>query len=282
MTALRDGNVHGTMPTALLAVARVAEKQGDLATASKLLREGFPLAEEMHEVATAQQMVELLRKTSQVEPTQRATLRPEGGVWLIDFKGTTAHVPDRKGLWHLRELVSRPHEFVPALALIGASSEEPIPSGDTGPLLDRDALRSYRQRLAELDDDLDDAAVHGDAGRQAKRRAEREALIAEDQAGHGTGRQAAAVGLARREGAPQRDQDDPPCHRRTLDQGSGAGRAPGRVDRDRCVMLLRAADQHRLDNLTERRGSFRTNHAGVENERLLFGWQAGYPCENGR
>lgn len=113
--ALRIGHVHGTMPTALLAVARVADKQGDLATASKLLREGLPIAEETREVATAQQMAELLRKTSQVEPTQRATLRPEGGVWRIDFNGTNVHVPDLKGLWHLRELVSRPREFVPAL-----------------------------------------------------------------------------------------------------------------------------------------------------------------------
>ena len=54
MTTLHGDHVHGTMPTALLAVARVADKQGDLATASKLLREGLPLAEEMREVATAQ------------------------------------------------------------------------------------------------------------------------------------------------------------------------------------------------------------------------------------
>ncbi len=141
-------------------------------------------------------MVELLRKTSRVEPTQRATLRPEGGVWLIDFKGTTVHVPDLKGLWHLRELVSRPHEFVPALALIGASSEAPIPSGDTGPLLDREALRTYRRRLAELDDDLDDAVVHGDAGKRAKRTAERDALIAELKRATGLG------GRPRRSGSP--------------------------------------------------------------------------------
>ncbi len=196
MTTLHGDHVHGAMPTALLAVARLADKQGDLTTASKLLREGLPLAEEMRDVATAQQMVELLRKTSRVEPTQRATLRPEGGVWLIDFKGTTVHVPDLKGLWHLRELVSRPHEFVPALALIGASSEEPIPSGDTGPLLDREALRTYRQRLAELDDDLDDAVVHGDAGKRAKRSAERDALIAELKRATGLG------GRPRRSGSP--------------------------------------------------------------------------------
>jgi predicted ATPase len=194
--ALRIGHVHGTMPTALLAVARVADKQGDLATASKLLREGLPIAEEMREVATAQLMAELLKKTSQVEPTQRATLRPEGGIWRIDFNGTNVHVPDLKGLWHLRELVSRPHEFVPALALIGASSEEPIPRGDTGPLLDREALRQYRRRLAELDDELDDAVVHRDAKRQAKRSAERDALIAELKRATGLG------GRPRRSGSP--------------------------------------------------------------------------------
>jgi len=196
VTALPIGHVHGAMPTALLAVARVADKQGDAATASRLLREGLPLAEEMREVATAQEIVELLRKTSRVEPTQRATLRPEGGVWRIDFNGTNIHVPDLKGLWHIRELVSRPHEFVPALTLIGASSDEPLPSADAGALLDREALRQYRRRLAELDDDLDDAAVHGDIGRQAKRSAERDALIAELKRATGLG------GRPRRSGSP--------------------------------------------------------------------------------
>jgi hypothetical protein len=181
------------MPTALLAVARVAEKQGDLAAASKLLREGLPLSEEMHDAATEQQMVELLRKTSRVEPTQRATLRPEDGVWLIEFNGTNVHVPDRKGLWHLRELVSRPLEFVPALTLIGASSEEPIPSGDTGPFLDREAIRQYRRRLAELDDELDEAAIQDDASRQAK---SSDALIAELKRATGLG------GRPRRSGSP--------------------------------------------------------------------------------
>jgi predicted ATPase len=190
------GHVHGTMPTALLAVARVAEKQGDLATASKLLREGLPLAEEMREAETATQMVELLRKTSQVEPTQRATLRPEGGVWHIEFNGTNVHVPDLKGLWHLRELVARPHQPVPALSLIGASSDVPIPRGDAGPMLDREALRQYRQRLAELDDELDHAALHRDAKRLAKRSAERDALIAELKRATGLG------GRPRRSGSP--------------------------------------------------------------------------------
>jgi hypothetical protein len=123
-------------------------------------------------------------------------LRPEGGTWHIDFNGTNVHVPDLKGLWHLRELVARPHQPVPALSLVGASSDEPIPRADTGPMLDREALRQYRQRLGELDNELDAAAVRGDREGQAKRSAERDALIAELKRATGLG------GGPRRSGSP--------------------------------------------------------------------------------
>jgi hypothetical protein len=99
----------------------------------------------MREADTAQLMTELLQKTSRVEPTRRAVLRPEGGTWHIEFNGTTIHAPDLKGFWHLRELVARPHQPVAALSLIGVSSDEPIASADAGPMLDRQALRQYRQ-----------------------------------------------------------------------------------------------------------------------------------------
>lgn len=141
-------------------------------------------------------MAELLWTTSRVQATQRAMLRPEGGTWHIAFDGTDIHVPDLKGLWHLRELVARPHQPVPALALIATSIAEAIPTADTGPLLDRQALRQYRQRLADLDDELDAAARRGDAKRQAERSAEREALIGELKRATGLG------GRQRRSGSP--------------------------------------------------------------------------------
>ena len=95
-------------------------------------------------------------------------MRVSTRVWRIEFNGKSVHVPDLKGHWHLRELVSRP----------------------------REALRQYRKRLAELDDALDDAAVHGDAKRQAQRSAERDALIAELKRATGLG------GRPRRSGSP--------------------------------------------------------------------------------
>ena len=59
-------------------------------------------------------------RRSQAESTHRATLRPEGGTWHIQYDGTDVHVPDLKGLWHLRELLARPHQPVAALSLVGS------------------------------------------------------------------------------------------------------------------------------------------------------------------
>lgn len=93
--------------------------------------------------------MDLLAQTSRAESVQSATLQPGGGVWHIAFNGRNAHVPDMKGVWHLRELASRPDSPVPALSLIATPSEESLPVGDAGPMLDRVALRQYRNRLLE-------------------------------------------------------------------------------------------------------------------------------------
>jgi hypothetical protein len=123
-------------------------------------------------------------------------LRPEGGTWHIQYDGTDVHVPDLKGLWHLRELLARPHQPVSALSLVAASSDAPISVSDAGPMIDREALRQYRQRLADLDDELDAAARRGDRARQEERTAERDALIAELKRATGLG------GRPRRAGSP--------------------------------------------------------------------------------
>ena len=190
------GYVHGSMASSLLAVSRVAEKQGDVATASRLLHDAAAFAEESREVDIARQVDELLRKLSQAEATNRATLRPEGGTWHIQYEGTDVHVPDLKGLWHLRELLARPHQPVVALSLVRAMSDAPLATGDTGPVLDREAIRQYRRRLAELDEALDAAALGGDRKREAEWAAEREALIAELKRATGLG------GRPRRSGSP--------------------------------------------------------------------------------
>ena len=268
--AVNVGHLHGSMPLNLLAIARVAAKQGDLATASKLLREALPIAHEIRDEATARQIAELLAQTSRVEPTASATLRPEGGVWHIAFNGTSVHVPDMKGLWHLRELVSRPRAPVLALSFVAAPSEEPVPVGDAGPMLDREALRQYRKRLADLDEELDDAEAKHDVERHAKRSAEREALLKELARATGLG------GKPRRTGSPTEKarlnvtrtirhaitylSTALPELAAHLDESVATGVS--------CCYEPRT--QHRLDDLTRAR-SFRTNRGGRRNERLTRG-----------
>ena len=61
-------------------MAHVAEKQGDLATASQLLREGIPIAEEMREVATSEQLVTLAQRGLHLAIGDRESPAPITGV----------------------------------------------------------------------------------------------------------------------------------------------------------------------------------------------------------
>jgi hypothetical protein len=85
---------------------------------------------------------------------------------------------------------------ISALDLSDAAGGHPgvqVIEGDAGPLVDRQALDSYRRRLAELDAELDEADAWGDPARAERLTAEREALLAQV---------AEATGLAGRLRAP--------------------------------------------------------------------------------
>ena len=78
--AVRMGYVHGSMASSLLAVARVAEKQGDIATASHLIHDAMRFAEESREAGIAREIDELLQRTSQVQSVNRAMIRPDAAL----------------------------------------------------------------------------------------------------------------------------------------------------------------------------------------------------------
>lgn len=60
--ASRMGYVHGSLPGSMLAVARVASKQGDSTTAAALLTEALPIAQAMRDNALTGQIMELMRR----------------------------------------------------------------------------------------------------------------------------------------------------------------------------------------------------------------------------
>ena len=113
-------------------------------------------------------------------------LHEADGTWTVGRDGATVELPDLRGLHHLRMLVARPGSEVAAIDLVGAEVTE----GDVGPVLDEQAKRAYRTRLAEIDAEIDEAGDWADPARHERALLEREALL---------GQLSAAVGLAGRD-----------------------------------------------------------------------------------
>ncbi|MGH3426774.1 MAG: hypothetical protein ACRDQZ_04290 [Mycobacteriales bacterium] len=125
-------------------------------------------------------------------PARTVHLHPDsdGGAWVIGAPGAKITVPNAKGLHYLRELVRRPGVDIAAVALSDAASGHPghtMESADLGETLDREALASYRRRLAELDAALDDADARGDQASAERLQHERDVLLGHVRAATGLG-----------------------------------------------------------------------------------------------
>jgi tetratricopeptide (TPR) repeat protein len=109
------------------------------------------------------------------------TFTRNGAVWSLSYQGVQTIVPDAKGLHDIAVLLTRPHESVAAATLAGTS----VP--DRGePVLDRRAAISYRARIDELAQEIDDADTDHDLDRATRARRERDALL--DELRRATGR----------------------------------------------------------------------------------------------
>lgn len=102
-------------------------------------------------------------------------LRRRGNVWHISYGGREVTVPHVKGLADIATLVDNCGRDVYVLDLMQAAHR----SEEAGEIIDQRALTSYRQRLADLDGELDEASRHHDLERAARLASEREALLEE-------------------------------------------------------------------------------------------------------
>jgi hypothetical protein len=98
-----------------------------------------------------------------------------GKVWHLRYAGRQIVLADAKGLSDLARLLSRPGTDVAALDLMASS----IHSSSADPMVDSAALRDYRRRLADLDQEAAEAKARNDHGAAAQVGAEREMLLAE-------------------------------------------------------------------------------------------------------
>ena len=127
--------------------------------------------------------------------------RREGDYWSVIFDGETVHVRDLKGMRYLARLLADPGRELHVLDLVAAetggggaqadnSRAGDLPRsalGDAGEVLDTRAKDAYRRRLAEIDDDIDEARALGDAERAAQADAERDFLVRELARAYGLG-----------------------------------------------------------------------------------------------
>ena len=119
--------------------------------------------------------------------------RREGDYWSVIFDGHTVHVRDLKGMRYLARLLADPGREYHVLDLVAAETGRDAPAtdggqaadlprsalGDAGEILDARAKDAYRRRLAEIDDDIEQARAIGDAERAAQADAERDFLVRE-------------------------------------------------------------------------------------------------------
>jgi hypothetical protein len=103
-------------------------------------------------------------------------------MWTLTFGGTTVRLRDAKGLSDLTVLLANPGRSVAAADLV-AAADAGRPRADLSlgadEVLDETARRRYRQRLADLETEIDEAERWADPVRAERARAEREALVAE-------------------------------------------------------------------------------------------------------
>jgi hypothetical protein len=110
-------------------------------------------------------------------------LERDGGTWRLAFRGRVEHLPDVKGLRDLAVLLAAPGREVHVLTLLGRD----VPATGSDPVLDDRAKSRYRNRLGELDGEIDEAARFQDPHRAERLRDERDALVAELAAAAGLG-----------------------------------------------------------------------------------------------
>jgi tetratricopeptide (TPR) repeat protein len=131
------------------------------------------------------------------QPPTRATFRREGELRALALESETVHVRDLKGLryverlltepgreFHVLDLIAVEHGALPSRRQVGAGPEDglaPAAEGVGGglPLLDDRAKAAYRRRLAEVDEDIEEALRNHDPARAELAEADRAYLVAE-------------------------------------------------------------------------------------------------------
>jgi hypothetical protein len=148
----------------------------DVERARALIGRGRALAAEVG-------LPELVALIDRRHPPHGAAVAParfamtlEGEYYAIPSARGPLRFKASRGMQYLAELVARAGEDIHVLELAGATDAD---RGDAGELLDPEAFKQYRARVAALREEVDDADARGDGDAAERARAEMEAIAGE-------------------------------------------------------------------------------------------------------
>ena len=120
------------------------------------------------------------------QPAGQAQCVRSGAMWLLSAAGRTVTLGDSLGVRYLATLLRNPGTEISVLELV---QRQPLDRTAADPaeqeLLDEDARRAYRQRITELQQQIDEAESDSDLIRAEAARSELDWLLAELE--HATG-----------------------------------------------------------------------------------------------
>jgi hypothetical protein len=172
-------------------LAAVHEAAGDAAAARLEARAAAALLDRLDVVRPpgATSRLRRLGVAAPSEPDARcrvATLELDGAWWIAGCGELRARLRDTKGLRYLAMLVATPSVEHHVLDLVDRLEGVDVQGrvdrrrlGDAGAVLDGQARETYRHRVAELRDQVEDALAAHDDDRAARLQEELDALVAE-------------------------------------------------------------------------------------------------------
>jgi pimeloyl-ACP methyl ester carboxylesterase len=196
---LHDGELRGVavdMAAEILARAAPGEVLVSRTVADLVAGAGIAFADRgTHPLATVGDSWQLLAISAGVAqapsaPQEPATLfRREGEYWTVAFGGKVVRMRDAKGLGYLARLLRHPHREFHVLDLLagdaprGSSTAREdglaAATSDAGAVLDVPAKHAYRERIAELEGEIEQARGWNDVERTARAEGELDALTRE-------------------------------------------------------------------------------------------------------
>ncbi len=185
---------HGSMEYHLGILARALGRDDDARThLERAIEANERLGAPVH-AARARSQLGVLRGSDRSLSDSANLFRREGELWILSYEGVVVRVKDAKGLHDIVALLARPGVEIAALDLI--SNGAVVVSAGSLETLDEKARELFKQRLRDLEEEIESAEALSDTVGAERGRAERDALVHELTSAYGLG------GRARRAGDP--------------------------------------------------------------------------------